>query len=194
MESTSESLLLQLATPSGSSGAKSAAWNRFVSLYTPLLFGWARKMGLSREDAADLIQDVFAIVVRRIAVWTPDPQKSFRGWLRTVALNRYRELLRRHTFRIATAGDSMLGQLADPHDAEISWERDYASQLVRAAMDKASEGFDPLTWQALKNWMSTQRPVSAIARETGVSAWTLYAARSRLLARLRRELHDLLDG
>jgi RNA polymerase sigma-70 factor (ECF subfamily) len=43
-----------------------AAWAQFVRLYTPLLWSWARRAGLSKDDAADLLQDVFATLVREL--------------------------------------------------------------------------------------------------------------------------------
>jgi RNA polymerase sigma-70 factor, ECF subfamily len=30
-----------------------AAWERFVELYTPLLYYWARRVGLGAEESAD---------------------------------------------------------------------------------------------------------------------------------------------
>ena len=39
------------------------AWDRFVSLYTPLIYYWARQAGLSTHDSADLVQDVMAVLV-----------------------------------------------------------------------------------------------------------------------------------
>jgi len=38
-----------------------AAWERFVALYTPLLFRWAQRAGLSDDDAADLVQYVLIV-------------------------------------------------------------------------------------------------------------------------------------
>src|SRR4051794_10624721 len=40
------------------------AWGRFVELYTPLLYAWARKTGLQESDAADLVQEVFTLLLR----------------------------------------------------------------------------------------------------------------------------------
>src|SRR5262245_1478691 len=56
MDTTSVSLLERLRRP----GAHEA-WARFVHLYTPLLYYWARRLGLREEDAADLVQDVFTV-------------------------------------------------------------------------------------------------------------------------------------
>ena len=60
------------------------AWRRFVDLYTPLLFYWARCVGLQESDAADLVQEVFTLLVRKLPEFTYDHNKGFRNWLRTV--------------------------------------------------------------------------------------------------------------
>src|SRR5439155_1319256 len=65
-----------------------AAWKQFVRLYAPLLYHWARRrMGLQCQDAADLVQDVFVILVRKLPEFAYDPRQRFRGWLWTVARN-----------------------------------------------------------------------------------------------------------
>src|SRR5271154_45229 len=90
MHTTSVSLLERLRQP-----AEQDAWNRFVHLYTPLLFAWADRAGLQSHDAADLVQDVFVLLLRKLPEFTYDSRQSFRGWLRTVALNKWRESRRR---------------------------------------------------------------------------------------------------
>ena len=57
MLTTSPSLLERIR-----SGQEQQAWQSFVELYTPLLFGWARKLGLNEDDASDLLQDIFTIL------------------------------------------------------------------------------------------------------------------------------------
>jgi len=39
------------------------AWERFVELYAPLVYGFARKRGLQEADASDLTQEVLRAVV-----------------------------------------------------------------------------------------------------------------------------------
>ena len=79
---TSASLLEQLKTSDNST-----AWQRFVRLYTPLLYAFARRLGLSAENAADRVQDVFAILAAKLPEFCYDPGGRFRGWLWTVFLN-----------------------------------------------------------------------------------------------------------
>ncbi len=61
MSTTPVSLLEQLRQPTAA-----RAWPRFVELYAPLLYDWARRLGLQDADAADLVQDVFAILLRKL--------------------------------------------------------------------------------------------------------------------------------
>ena len=67
------------------------AWDQFVELYSPLLFHWARRLSTQEADAADLVQEVFAILVRKLPDFAYDPTKSFHNWLRTVTLNKWRK-------------------------------------------------------------------------------------------------------
>src|SRR2546421_13117696 len=71
---TPASLLERLRQP-----AAPAAWNRFVELYTPVLYAWTRRLGLQPADAADLVQDVFTILVQKLPTFQYDKQKSFHA-------------------------------------------------------------------------------------------------------------------
>ena len=53
MFATPASLLDRLRQPE-----QATAWDRFVELYTPLLFHWAQRLGQQDSDCADLVQDV----------------------------------------------------------------------------------------------------------------------------------------
>ena len=57
-ESTSETLLKRLRHSDDQ-----RAWERFVELYTPLLYYWACRMGCQGADAADLVQEVLLLLV-----------------------------------------------------------------------------------------------------------------------------------
>ncbi len=78
MHTTSVSLLQRLRQP-----AESEAWQRFVGLYTPLLFAWVRRLGLDENDAADIVQDIFVVLLRKLPEFRYDQNQSFRAWLHT---------------------------------------------------------------------------------------------------------------
>jgi RNA polymerase sigma-70 factor (ECF subfamily) len=168
------------------------AWEKFVHLYTPLMFYWARKVGLQQSDAADLVQDVLSIVFRRLPDFQYDTAGSFRGWLRTVTLNKFREKKRKRITEVSTASDSMLEQVASLQRAESTWDLDYGRLLVQQSMALMEPDFQPATWKALTAVMAQGQTVDQAASSTGVSAWTIYSAKARLMKRLREELNGLL--
>jgi RNA polymerase sigma-70 factor, ECF subfamily len=167
-----------------------AAWRRLVQLYTPLLFHWARRAGESEHDAADLVQDVFVILVKTLPLFQLQPGGHFRAWLRTITLNKLRERKRRD----ALARQVPLGaEPALPDDVEAFWEDEYRGELTRRALQLMQSDFAPTTWQACWEHTAKGRPAAEVGRELGISENAVYIARCRVLRRLRQELAGLLD-
>ncbi len=79
------------------------AWDRFVKLYTPFLCYCAKRLGLSDPDVADAVQDVFILLLDKLPAFQATKNGSFRGWLRTVTVNKCRERFRKR-HETATGG------------------------------------------------------------------------------------------
>lgn len=187
MDTTPASLLERLRQPTDQ-----ASWAQFVKLYTPLVYYWARRAGLEDADAADLVQDVFTLLVEKLPQFRYDPQRSFRSWLRTVTLNKWRERRRRRT--VSLIGDEgALNALADPNGAEAFWEAEYRQHLVARALEIMQSEFAPTTWKACWEQVMGEKSAAAVARELGMSEGAARAAKFRVLCRLRRELDGMLD-
>ena len=191
MNTTSESLLLRLNTLAHDSIDESA-WQEFVKIYTPLIFNWAQKIGLSDTDASDLVQDVLLLAFQKLPQFSYDRQMSFRGWLRTVTVNKYREKRRRLSAQQAVASNSILEALQPVDIAQSTWDIEYARMLVAQAMQLMRADFAEPTWAALELVVGKQVAVDEASQTTGVSVWTIYSAKARLLKRLRNELKGLL--
>ena len=193
MNTTSESLLFRLQQHAVTTDEiDQSAWETFVGLYTPLMLHWARKVGLNQADSADLIQEVLAIVFRRLPDLKYDRQGSFRGWLRTVTLNKYRERRRKKTLPLVDGSGSIVDGLASVPQAESTWDIDYGRLLLRQAMDQMQCDFEPATWDALLAVMRENVSVEQASKQHAVSPWTIYSARSRLMRRLREQLDGML--
>jgi RNA polymerase sigma-70 factor, ECF subfamily len=187
-EATPVSLLDRLRNP-----AEKDAWPRFVLLYTPLLFHWARTAGLQSQDAADLVQDVFTTLVQKMPTFVYDRHKSFRAWLRTVTLNKWRD---RAKARGAAALDPATPPLADAvveDPAEILAEAEYRRHLARRALELMQADFRPETWRACWLTVAEGRPAAGVAAELGLTVSAVYSANCRVLGRLRQELAGLFD-
>jgi RNA polymerase sigma-70 factor (ECF subfamily) len=168
------------------------AWTRFVKLYTPLVLYWARRLGLRNPDAADLVQDVFVVLVQKLPEFRYDPHKSFRAWLRTVVVNKWRENSRRAGPALG-AGEAGLSDLAGLDDPEAFGEAEHRQYLANRALQLMQTDFQPATWKAFCAHVIDGCPAVEVARELGLSVKAVYLAKARVLRRLRQELDGLMD-
>ncbi len=185
--------LLQRLRLAGEEARAATAWGEFVDLYTPLLYSWARRLGLQPPDASDLVQDVFLILVRKLPEFHYDPQKSFRAWLRTVFMNRWRDVRRRPDAAAPQAAEAEMAELAGPDPAREREEAEHREYLVRRALELMRREFQQSTWMACWEQVVNGRPGAEVARELGMSVNAAYLARSRVLRRVREYLEEFLD-
>lgn len=170
------------------------AWARFVDLYTPLLLTWARKAGLSPEDASDHVQDVFVHLLRKLPEFRYDRRKgAFRGWLRTLFCNKLCDRFRRQSPVVGQANDAELSGLMDSGVADPFTEEEHKGYLVRRALELMQAEFEPSTWQACWELVVNELPAAAVGKKLGISENAAYIAKLRVLRRLRQELAEFLD-
>jgi len=187
LDSTPISLLERLRRP-----GEAQAWQRFTELYTPLMYYWARRLGMQPPDAADLVQEVFAILIQKLPEFAYDRRKSFRNWLRTVMFNKWRDLQRRGD-PPQQVDEATLAELPGPDRADWVGEEEYRQNLIRRALQIMQADFQASTWKACWEYVVSDRPAAEVAAELGISVGAVYVAKSRVLSRLRQELEGLLE-
>jgi RNA polymerase sigma-70 factor (ECF subfamily) len=183
MHSTPASLLERLRS------ADADAWVRFVRLYTPFLYHWARRHGLQSSDTADLVQEVFAQLLKVLPQFNYDPSRSFRAWLATVVNNKWRELNRNRRPQTVPA-DNLKEEPAPPDDFD---DREYRVHVAARALQLIRSEFAPATWQAFWAVVVETRPANVVAVELKLTPNAVYLARGRVLRRLRAELAGLVE-
>jgi RNA polymerase sigma-70 factor (ECF subfamily) len=187
MNTTPVTLLERLQQP-----ANHEAWARFVRLYTPLLYSWARRAGLQEADAADLVQEVLLLLLKKLPEYRRQPGHGFRSWLRTVTLNKWRD--RRKSRANASSADATIDlDEAEAPDNVADWEEaEYRRELVRRALQLMQADFQPATWKACWELVVAGRSAADVATQLGLTPGAVYAAKFRVLARLRQDLDGLL--
>jgi RNA polymerase sigma-70 factor (ECF subfamily) len=188
MDTTSPSLLERLRQPTDDTN-----WRRFVRLYTPLLYSWCRRLQLSEEDSADTVQDVFVTLLEKLPQFHYDGRRSFRGWLRTITLNRCRDRWRRRAHAPQGADDDLLANFPDRAETSPFEEAEYRQYLVTRALALMQSDFDQRTWKACWEHGVVGRPAAEVAAELGMSENAVYIAKCRVLRRLREELQGLWE-
>ena len=187
-DSTSLSLLRRLQ-----SDDREIAWERFVDLYAPLIFHWGSNHGLSAADAADLVQEVMAVLVVKLPEFEYDPKRRFRGWLRTITVNKARDFHRRNAVRFARGLDETMQHVGDAQPIDVFEEAQYRRYVIGRLRQLIETEFEPQTWRACWKHVTQGRSAADVGRELGMSANAVRVAKCRVLRRLREELEGLLD-
>lgn len=191
MSSISSSLLLRLRNN------EQDAWDRLAAIFGPLVYGWVRKAGLQASDAMDVVQEVFRAVASNLNQFDHDgPGSTFRGWLWTITRNKVRDHARRLQNEPAASGGTdaqvQLQELPDEQPVPADNRNVELSRLSQRALEIVKAEFEATTWQAF--WRSVVEGDAAtdIAQDLGVTKWAVYKARTRVLARLREELGEIV--
>ncbi len=175
------------------------AWQRFVRLYSPVVYRWCRRSGLAAEDAADVLQEVLSAVMLHLPDFRRDrPQHSFSGWLATITRNKVRDhFRRRHGRAEARGGSTAQHQMAEvPQPPELSEESirpdaESAAWLSRGVLEAIRAEFEARTWQAFWRTTVDGQPPALVASDLEMSAPAVYMAKSRVLRRLRQVMGEL---
>ncbi len=157
-----------------------------------MLFRWAQQAGAKDEEAGDLVQDVFLILLQSLPTFQYNPSGRFRNYLRTIAINKFRERKRRDV----KWGPVLLDANSEPavsDPMQAFWETEYRNDLTRRALELLKTDFNSTTWKACWEFVAKGRPALEVARELGITENAVYLAKCRVLRRLREELGGLLD-
>jgi RNA polymerase sigma-70 factor, ECF subfamily len=191
---TSVSLLDRLtAKPSD------ADWQRLFDLYSPLLHTWLARAGVSATDADDLAQEVMLVVFREVSGFERRGVGAFRAWLRTILAHRIRDYFRGRQHRPTATGDSAfqekLAELEAP-DSPLSqlWDREHDQHVARQLLKIVEADFTAPTWRAFWRQVMDGLPAAQVVEELALSLNAVLLAKSRVLRRLRQELHGFVDS
>lgn len=181
-----------------------ASWNEFHRLYRKLIYGLARRSGLSHEDAEDVTQDVFKRVAETIHTFECDPARgTFRGWL--MNLTRWRiadkfgdkpkgEILsggqREFT---ATGGTGTIERFPAPNETNAEWDAEWQRHVLEAACERLARRVKPKHYQVFELYVRRGTPVGQVARDLGLNVAAVYLIGSRLTRQLKSEVGKLRE-
>lgn len=187
---TSESLIVRVREPSNQ-----AAWDQFEQLYRPVIFRIARAKGLQHSDSLDLVQQVLMSVSAAIGRYEKQSEgMRFRNWLSRVTRNAILKALSRGPRYPAAGGTDALNLLRDvPADdaTEALIDLEYRREVFVRAAARVRAEVQEETWLAFEATVLQEVPIEVAAKRFGMSTGSIYAARSRIMRRLRMAVKDL---
>jgi RNA polymerase sigma-70 factor (ECF subfamily) len=172
----------------------SDAWKRFVKLYTPILYEWARRRGFGDADCADLTQQVLVKLLRKLPGYQPQADRSFRSWLFQVAKNQGHDFRRRRATRELPRADG-LSDIADDERATFTemQEAEYTQLLVHRALKLIRDDFEERTFRAFEACKLGGKTARDVATELGMSEGAVHVACHRVMTRLRGEIQGFVE-
>ena len=173
-----------------------AAWDRFVRLYSPLVYSWCRRAQLGPDDAEEVGQEVFLQVARSLHQFEANEGGSFRGWMWRIT---QRKILDRQRRRVdwGTGSETATRLLNDIPATDVGDEGPQSAAadmniLYRRALELLEESFEPNTRRAF--WLVIGgRSALEVASELGMTSGAVYTAKSKVLKRLRSEFGRFMD-
>ncbi|TWU04060.1 RNA polymerase sigma factor [Neorhodopirellula pilleata] len=188
---TRDSLLVQVRDPGNRD-----AWERFASIYRPVIVRIAVSRGLQHADAEDLSQQVLMAVAGAVGDWEQrDESIKFRHWLSRVTKNAILNALMRTPKDQAVGGSSienLLQEIVDPDGATTELiETEYRRELYQRAAKTVRVEFRPESWQAFEMSVSGNVSIEEVAKAFGKSIGAIYTARSRIMFRLSELISEL---
>ena len=168
------------------------AWSHFVRLYTPLVYGYARRRGLQNSDAADIAQDVLRAVLQDADKLDGIHRRgSLRSWLFTVAHHRVYDLQKARQKQAEATGKTTVMALLHEQPAReerAAWERDYREQLFAWASEEVKAQCSSSVWEAFQRTAVHGEAAATVAQELGMTVAAVYLAKSRVMARLKEQI------
>jgi len=188
---TRSTLIAQVRSPENRE-----AWAQFVTLYRPVIYRMARKRGMQDADAQDLAQTVLIRVAGAIDRWEKtDPSVGFRHWLARVAKNAILTALAKSPEDAAAGGTDIQDLLNEQSDIATDVERELRLEYLREQYHRAAAivqaDVNTETWRAFELSVIDGKPCDEVAELVGKPIGTVYAARSRVMRRLRDQVQRL---
>lgn len=167
------------------------AWREFDELYRPMLQRFTRACGVNGAVADDLVQECMAAIVKHIGRFEHEPGRgAFRGWLRTIVVNRVLDLCRKRSEPQADSKD--LRGLADgrPTPQEL-FDQICSEEHLGYCIRRLREVVESSTFEAFERYVLKEEPIETVCAALGMTVNQVHKIKwrvTRKLAELMKEL------
>src|SRR5262245_23305757 len=175
-----------------------ASWDEFVERYGRHIYRWCRQWKLQDADAEDVTQDVLVKLTQKLRAFAYDPSRSFRGWLKTVAYNAWRDFEdgRRRAWPAGGDGEAQeqILTLEARDDLVQRLEEAFDLELLEAAKVRVRLRVAPRTWEAFRLVALEGAAPAEVAARVHLQVAMVYVARSKVQRMLQEEIERLEVG
>lgn len=160
-----------------------------------MLRAWLNPARLQATDHDDVVQNILSVLFRKLPDYDHNGRKgAFRRWLRQIVTHLLQEF-HRAAGRQVVGGEELLAELQYPgSELNLRWQQEHDAHLMWGLLDFVRDEFTPTTWDAFRRTALEGEPAPEVALALRLTVNAVHIARSRVLARLRREADDFLES
>jgi RNA polymerase sigma-70 factor (ECF subfamily) len=190
---TNVSLLLRL----NHDPSDQAAWEQFVDRYGTKIYAWCRDWRLQEADARDVTQTVLAKLAVQLRRFAYDPSQTFRGWLRTLAMNAYRDWMadrERVPGGVGTGEpdvEERLQTVQAREDLARRLEEAFDLELLDEAERRVRRRVAPHTWEAYRLTAIEGLSGAETSARLRIKVAAVFVSKSHVMRSLRDEVQAL---
>jgi RNA polymerase sigma-70 factor (ECF subfamily) len=176
-----------------------SSWQEFFDTYWRLIYGFAVKNGMTREEAEDVVQDTLIAVAKHMPTFQYDPSiGSFKTWLLNLTRWRISDHLRRRKSNTvplpANGPDTEVPRMAvdiQEPDLEKVWDIEWKQNLVNAAIANVRRRLDPFQYQLYDFFLNKNLEPEVVAKTFDVPVSKVYMAKHRITEAIRQEIERI---
>lgn len=171
------------------------AWSGFRDHFYPVVFNFARTLGLSATDAEDATQEVMLAFLKAFRSGRYDRGKGrLSHWLfgvaKRVILDFRKRLPRERIVADNSTGTSFWDMVQDENAVRHTWDSQWRRMVLERCLQQARKELDHKVFEAFELYALSQKSVEEVAQILGMSRNAVYIAKSRVLSKLRQLQQD----
>jgi len=165
------------------------AWEELLLQYESYLLSFVRRLGVRRDDAPDVVQEVTLKLVKTLPNFQYDRSKGrFRDYLRQVTRSAIADWVKRNYSRREVAlGEEIIASLQNRPETEKHWDECFDNAALEVVHGRVRPKTNPATWECYARHIVKGQPAEEVARRLGVTTNRVYVYSSRVKAKVREE-------
>ena len=178
------------------------SWREFFETYWRLIYGTARKTGLTESEAEEVVQETVITVARKMKEFEYDPERcSFKGWLLRITQFKIIDQLRKRAPAFVQHSSSeqtdtrtaTVERVPDPKGLALEgiWDEEWTKSVFQAALDRVKRKVNPNHFQMFYLSAVENMGIREIARTMRVNPAVVYMAKSRVARAIQKEIRRM---
>ena len=176
-----------------------ASWQQFFDIYGKMIYGLARRAGLSDADAQDAVQETIIAVAKKLPQFNYDPALgSFKAWLSCMARWRIADVVRERHYqsggqqhaRETRLNTSVMESHPAPDDLDLesAWNEEWEKNILQAAATKVKEQVSAAHYQIFDLHVLKKFSAKEVARRLGVKLAEVYVAKYKVSSLMQKQI------